>query len=222
MTHVSQFRVLTVQCKEALSNTKDKGRGATGSWSPRFKKMAKKKKTASKKAAAPRKRRVRKNANKSFNQVSAKSRAAVDDPNKDDLSPTDMVDSSVQPKPKAKAAKKKLKEVPMPDPDRHFVTVEDEVAQDEVHLRNWYYPNASKYYPEPHMESMRRVTKYYPYAEGGPLAVDKPSNERELAECEKKRKVFLTDESLSGIRYCVVTKETEVSDIFDQFEGKAS
>ncbi len=181
--------------------------------------MAKRKKVTktkeTKKAAKPR-TRVRKKASRKLSQVASgvvKNKSAE---NKD-LEPKDLIDTEGgQPTPKNASAKKKLKKRKMPDPDRHFVSVEDEVAQTETHLRNWYFPNASKYFPKPWQERMRRVTKYYPYAHGGPLAIDRPKDQTEFKECEKKKEIFATEGALKKIRYAIVRSNTEVYDILEQ------
>lgn len=166
-------------------------------------------------APKPRKRTRKTSLNK-HSRVAAKTRKNKDAQSKS-LSPTDFIDDG-QPTPQSlkKGKEDVLPKRRMPDPDRHFKSVEDEVAQNTHHMRNWYWPDAAKHYPKPWQERMRRVTKYYPYAEGGPLAVDLPGDAQERKECEEKRKIFQTDKKLKGIRYAVVLKNHELADVLQQ------
>lgn len=73
---------------------------------------------------------------------------------------------------------------------KKFVTIGDQIARETLYLRNYRWPESSKYFPDDIDAHLRFVTKYYPHAEGGPLFVDEPTNHREIVESYKKQKLL--------------------------------
>jgi hypothetical protein len=70
-------------------------------------------------------------------------------------------------------------------PVQRFTSVAEKVARSSIYTTNWYYPGSQKDFP--YHERLKRIDRYFPYAEGGPLLVDEPMDEAELALCERKR-----------------------------------
>lgn len=90
-------------------------------------------------------------------------------------------------------------------PTQEFLTLAEKLSRSTIYCRFWYVPELKTVYP--YHDSMRRVDKYFPYAEKGPLLVDEPSNETEYDECLKKRAAI--KKANSTYRYVVLEKDTD-------------
>ena len=73
--------------------------------------------------------------------------------------------------------------------------VASKLAGHPTSCRNWKFKNADKHFPAD--PEMRRVDRYFPYAEGGPLLVDEPISENDVKRCEKKAPIIASE----GQRY---------------------
>lgn len=91
-----------------------------------------------------------------------------------------------------------------------LITVAEKIAGDKFCYLKWYYPEGKKLFPLDHR--LHIVSKYYPYAQGGPLFVDEPRTEYEASNCEQKRK-FMKG---MGLRYIIVQHTTTENDALEQ------
>lgn len=82
-----------------------------------------------------------------------------------------------------------------------FLGLAAKLAKDTQYTGNWRIPNALKHFPADPI--LRTVEKYFPYAEGGPIYVDEPTDNIELAQCQRKA-IALHEE---GMRYFIITRE---------------
>lgn len=65
-----------------------------------------------------------------------------------------------------------------------LLTVADQIAGTTLCTRNWRIKNADKHFP--HSPLLRRVDKHFQSAKGGPLLVDEPKTNTDVADCARK------------------------------------
>lgn len=73
---------------------------------------------------------------------------------------------------------------------QQFVTIAERIAKDSMHYKHYKWPGADREFPESIDAPMRFVSKYFPYAEGGPLYVDEPKTALEARRCAEKAELF--------------------------------
>lgn len=83
------------------------------------------------------------------------------------------------------------------------------VAKSTVYYRYKRIPNAEKHFPLRPL--LRSVEKYFPYAEGGPLWLDEPTDEQELRECGEKAAAMKAE----GLRYIIIPRGLNDIDVND-------
>ena len=98
------------------------------------------------------------------------------------------------------------------DARKRLIAVSDQIAKSLVWFRNWKWPGSEDMFPR--SVEMRTVEKYYPYAEGGPLLVDEPRDERDVVLCYEKQKVL----KKLGFRHIVVESYPRATTLFDALE----
>lgn len=89
-------------------------------------------------------------------------------------------------------------------------SVAEKLAQSKVSVRNWKFKEAVQTYP--HHPDMRFVDRYFPYAQGGPLLVDEPSDEASTKRCEQKQKTL----KALGYRHVVIGRDTKLEQAIKQ------
>jgi hypothetical protein len=94
------------------------------------------------------------------------------------------------------------------DARKELVSIADQLAGDVMFFKNYRWPDAIRHYPEDHDAMMRFVSRYYPHAKPRALYVDEPSNHRDVARCEEKRKIM----KASGLRYVVLNRGYQTPD----------
>jgi hypothetical protein len=75
----------------------------------------------------------------------------------------------------------------------------EKLTNNPFYYKNWYYNGGKEKFP--HAPSMQFVERYYPYAEGGPMAFDEIGPLDDV-ETYKLKKIILEK---SGIRYVILT-----------------
>lgn len=85
-----------------------------------------------------------------------------------------------------------------------FVTIPEQVAKSTVFVRNWYLDEARKLYP--YQDRMKRIDKYFPYAQGGPIMVDETRDEEEAKMLYLEKAPMM---KTWGHRYIVIELGTE-------------
>lgn len=75
------------------------------------------------------------------------------------------------------------------------------IAKSTVYYGNKKFKNADKYFPVNPL--LRTVQKFFPYAEGGALYVDEPTDPQEERECGLKAAAIKKE----GLRYIVITRD---------------
>lgn len=96
------------------------------------------------------------------------------------------------------------------DDRKKFISIADQVAQSTIFTRNWKWPGADQHYP---LEAdLRMVSKYYPYAQGGPLLVDDAYDQKEAAELFLKQKILRK----LGFRHVVIESDSSLFDVLEQ------
>lgn len=83
-------------------------------------------------------------------------------------------------------------------------TLYEEITKNRYHIKNFKFPFADELYPA--QPGLRSVDKYFPIAEGGPLYVDIPQHQADLAECKKKAAFFKEKK----IRYLYISGDTDM------------
>jgi hypothetical protein len=84
-------------------------------------------------------------------------------------------------------------------------TLAEKLANDAFHYRNWYYKGGREKFPM--APQMQYVDKYFPYAEGGPLAVDEATYLDDPNTLKLKKDILKE----SGVRYvCIVPGMTDL------------
>jgi hypothetical protein len=138
--------------------------------------------------------------------------------------------------PQASSSKRKIVvgETPQPDADemtpahsraleradqrKTLISLADQVAEDFMHERNFKYPESEILYPEGFEAEYRFVTKFYPYAKGGPLMVDEPQSEHEINKVYAKMKRIQESGLLkrNKLRYCVIEPDSRLDQVLEQ------
>lgn len=95
---------------------------------------------------------------------------------------------------------------------KQYLGLSAQVAQDTTYIRNTRYPNAAKHFPVDPI--MRTVDKYFRDAVGGPLYLDEPQTELDIARCKKKAEVM----RIERLRYAYIAPDMELEDVLAQLE----
>ena len=85
-----------------------------------------------------------------------------------------------------------------------FVGIAEQIAEDDHHQLNWYYPEYKEVFPRD--KKCQYVGKMYPHAKGGKLLVDEPRFEHEMAHCRLKQREL----KKLGYRYLIITPEMTI------------
>lgn len=112
------------------------------------------------------------------------------------LKPQDFIDSQTIEKKKTRDRYKTVQE---------FNSRAEQLAKSSVFYKNHYY--TFNLFPE--REALRRVSKFFPYAEGGPLYVDEPTDKSQETNCRIKADAMKT----LGLTYVVITNDDELFDL---------
>lgn len=88
----------------------------------------------------------------------------------------------------------------------------ERIAQDKLFIRQVKFPGSDEAYPEVTQALFRFVSKYYPYAKGGPLYVDEPKNEKEVYRAYERQKVI----KKLGFRHLIVEHDTTYEHLLEQ------
>lgn len=92
------------------------------------------------------------------------------------------------------------------------LTIEAQLAGIHLYCRNFKFKNAAVHFP--HDPLLRTVDKYFQFAKGGPLYVDLPTNDVEIAWCKKKAPALWQE----GLRYVWITQEMTLEEAWAQLE----
>lgn len=100
---------------------------------------------------------------------------------------------------------------------KELVTLPEILAQHKFYYRDWLWDQDRKSFPfDP---ELRHVELYFPYAEGGPLLIDQPTNKQEQEECNKKKDKVLD----KGFRYLAIHQKMDINkamEALDSLGGK--
>lgn len=97
---------------------------------------------------------------------------------------------------------------------KKYSSTSDEVAESTVFFRNWKWDAENKHHPDSTEALERFVTKYYPYAIGGPLYVDEPTTQLQLKRSLEKQKKLRK----LGLRVIVVQLDTTYFQALEQLD----
>lgn len=87
----------------------------------------------------------------------------------------------------------------------------DQIAGDSsCFYLNYYYPHGKEHFED--FPKLQYVSKFYPYADGGPLYVDEVRYEWEYKECLQKKDVM----DKYGMRYIILMPETKLEEALTQ------
>jgi hypothetical protein len=86
----------------------------------------------------------------------------------------------------------------------------DRLAGDSLCYKSWIYEGARERFPD--NPELRWVDRYYPYAEGGPLAMDTPVNEQDWKRARDKEKAVRG----SGLRFYIVDTKKSLEQMIDE------
>lgn len=89
----------------------------------------------------------------------------------------------------------------------HFASMAERVAKSPIYHLNYKIPHAEKHYPID-IES-RFVSKFFPYAQGGPLYVDEPLTENQMIKAYDKQKLLKG----MGLRSIVILNPDKFKDL---------
>lgn len=95
----------------------------------------------------------------------------------------------------------------------HFKSLPEKIAKSDIFKQNWYYPLGWEKFPTEY--DLRYTDYYFPYAEGGALALDMVDDDARLPGCKKKAAVLKT----MGIRYLILTKGMSYNKAMEALEG---
>lgn len=95
---------------------------------------------------------------------------------------------------------------------RKFQSIGDRLANDKFCEINWRYPGGLEAFPD--SADLRVVDRYYPYAEGGPLAVDTPKTEEQTKFSMRKVEAL----KKANVRFIVANPEKSVEDLVMELE----
>lgn len=88
-----------------------------------------------------------------------------------------------------------------------FLSIFDDLAQDKLYYKNWYYPHAKNAFPN--FPTLWFVERYYPHAKGGPLLLDCPETPLDRANCEMKKRILREQ----GLRYYVIDRKKSTEEM---------
>lgn len=95
-------------------------------------------------------------------------------------------------------------------PVQHYPSMAEKVAKSTIYVKNWYIPQAIHEFPFD--DRMKRIDKFFPYAVGGPLLVDEPSDAKEADKCHAKA----LKAKAWGYRYIVLEMDTDLFNALTQ------
>jgi hypothetical protein len=99
---------------------------------------------------------------------------------------------------------------------REYIGPAAKIAKSDMYTGNWKFKNANEHFP--HEPLLRTVDQFFPYAKGGPLYVDRPSNKKEIDACLRKAAVFKKE----GLRYVFIHPDRDMYEnlmqLFTPFE----
>jgi hypothetical protein len=98
------------------------------------------------------------------------------------------------------------------DEKQEFLYPLERITQSKVCFRKEKFPGADEAYPHPQQALYRFVSKYYPYAVGGPLYVDEPQNETEIHRAYERQKVM----KKLKLRYLIVERDSTYDMLLEQ------
>lgn len=98
------------------------------------------------------------------------------------------------------------------DSKKQFIYPLERITQGTVVIRQVKFPGADAAYPDVTHALYRFVSSYYPYAQGGPLYVDEPKNEKEVFRAYERQKVM----KKLGLRHVIIDKDTTYEDLLEQ------
>lgn len=93
-----------------------------------------------------------------------------------------------------------------------YYSLSDELAESTVYFRNHRLKEADILYPDFTQLNYRFVTKYYPYAKGGPLFVDEVRGEYQTKIAYEKQKTL----KKLGYRHIVIQENSTFYDCLEQ------
>lgn len=99
-----------------------------------------------------------------------------------------------------------------------FLGLSAKIAKSTVYTGNRKFKNADKHFPN--LPLLRTVQKFFPYAAGGPLYVDEPTDPQEERECIKKAVAMKAE----GLRYVVITRDMhdrDESEVLEELKAVA-
>ena len=89
----------------------------------------------------------------------------------------------------------------------NFESVPDKLTGDKLCSINWYYPGGREAFP--YKPDCRYVSRYYPNAKGGPLAIDTPNTPEEL-ELSKLKVPHLEK---AGVQFYIIDKKKTLEEM---------
>lgn len=95
---------------------------------------------------------------------------------------------------------------------QQFVNLVERIVQDKTVILKVKFPGSDEAYPDPTQALFRFVTKFYPYAKGGPIYVDEPINEQEVYRAYERTKVMRK----LKIRHLIVEKDSTYEHLLEQ------
>jgi len=97
--------------------------------------------------------------------------------------------------------------------NKNLTLLPDRLAQDGFWVRNQAIPKGKELFP---LEwRMQYVDVFYPHAKGGPLYIDQPNNDWEVAMCKRKYEVLRK----LNIRYVYMTSTCSENEAMALLEG---
>lgn len=90
------------------------------------------------------------------------------------------------------------------------LTLADKIANDTFHYRNYMYDGGSSKFPNE--KNMQYVDRFYPYASGGPLAIDE-ANPMDDVNTLMLKKTVLAE---SNIRYLCIAHGMTENEVMEQ------
>lgn len=90
-------------------------------------------------------------------------------------------------------------------PIQYYPTLAEKVAKSTIYVKNWYMPEMRVDRAYRYDDRMKRIDKFFPYAQGGPLLVDEPSDVAEAEKCYAKA----IKAKEWGYRYIVIESDTD-------------
>lgn len=96
-----------------------------------------------------------------------------------------------------------------------FIDIASQVAENNFYIMNWKWPGSDRLVP-PHVSiDFKMISKYFPYAKGGPLLVDEPRFPDQVKLCFEKQRLL----KHLKMRYVVIEIDSTYFDVLAQLEG---